>query len=126
MSNMKTKLLLVSVLFAFALSAQEKLNQLDANGKKDGKWIVWLDTDWKLAKDSMSAAYFRYNYFDHGASVYGMGPWGGKNTKMTGTPTSVVKKGNAKMLDGEYKWYNSKGELRSTHVLKNGWYVSFK
>ena len=30
------------------------------------------------------------------------------------------------MLDGEYSWYNSKGKLVCTHVLKNGWYVSFK
>ncbi len=101
----------------------EKLNQLDANGKKDGKWIVWLDKDWKLAKDSMSATYFRYNYFDHGHNIYAMGPWGGALESVQNT---TVKKGNALLLDGTYKWYNSKGKLVCEHILKDGWYVSFK
>lgn len=123
---MKKLLLLTCILFSLSLFSQEGINQLDANGKKHGKWIVWLDTDWKLAKDSMSAAYYRYNYFDHGASVYGMGSWGGKNFKMEGTPNKIVKKGNAKQLDGLYKWYNGKGQLVCEHILKDGWYVSFK
>lgn len=123
---MKTKILLFCVLFSFSLFSQESLNQLDANGKKHGVWMVWLDTNWKLAKDSTSAAYYRYNYFDHGASVYGMGPWGGKNWKMEGIPNKTVKKGNAKQLDGVYKWFNSKGQLVCEHILKDGWYVSFK
>jgi hypothetical protein len=117
-------ILLFTLLIGFSnLSAQEPVNQYDSNGKKHGTWIVWLDKDWKLAKDSMSAVYFRYNYFDHGKSVYGMGPWGGKLEAKT---NSLVKKGNALMLDGEYSWYNAKGKLVCTHVLKNGWYVSFK
>lgn len=123
---MKKVILLTFILFSFSLFSQEGINQLDANGKKHGKWIVWLDTDWKLAKDSMSAAYYRYNYFNHGANIYAMGPWGGKNTKLEGVPNSVVKKGNAKQLDGTYKWFNSKGQLVSEHILKDGWYVSFK
>jgi hypothetical protein len=123
---MKTKALIVCLFLTFSLFAQKQINQHDANGKKHGVWIVWLDTDWKLAKDSMSAAYYRFNYFDRGASVYGMGPWGGKNTKLEGIPNKIVKKGNAKQLDGVYKWYNSKGQLICEHVLKDGWYVSFK
>src|SRR5437762_858049 len=70
--------------------------------------------------------FYSITYFNHGANIYAMGPWGGKNTKLEGLPNSTVKKGNAKLLDGEYKWYNGKGGLRSVHVLKNGWYVSFK
>jgi hypothetical protein len=106
-------------------SQNEFLNQFDSNGKKHGKWIVWLDKNWKLAKDSMSADYFRYNYFNHGNSCNPMGPWGGKGNRLEGQ-ANPVKKGNAVMLSGEYKWYNSKGELISEHVLKDGWYVSFK
>jgi len=123
---MKKTFLITCLLFTLSVFSQEPINQRDAAGKKHGVWIVWLDTDWKLAKDSTSAAYYRYNYFNHGANIYAMGPWGGKNTKMEGIPNSVVKKGNAKRLDGVYKWYNSKGQLVSEHVLKDGWYVSFK
>jgi hypothetical protein len=119
---MKAILSLVFVLFTLSLSSQETTNQLE-NGKKQGKWIVWLDKDWKLAKDSISAVYFRYNYYNHGESCNPMGPWGGK---LEAKANSSVKKGNAVLLDGDYKWYNSKGQLVCEHVLKNGWYVSFK
>ena len=121
---MKTVLFFVMLCFTVMVYSQnEPLNQSDANGKKHGTWIVWLDKDWKLAKDSMSAVYFRYNYFIHGESMYAMGPWGGK---LEAKPGSMVKKGNAMLLDGEYNWYNSKGKLVCTHVLKDGWYLSFK
>lgn len=106
-----------------AFSQTGSWNQYDANGKKHGKWIVWLDKNWHLAKDSANAVYFRYNYFNHGANVYAMGPWGGR---LEARSNSSVKKGNAVILDGEYKWYNSKGQLVCEHVLKEGWYVSFK
>ena len=95
---MKKLLLLVFVLFSISVFSQEQINQLDATGKKHGKWIVWLDKDWKKAKDSTSAVYFRYNYFNHGANIYAMGPWGGK---LEAKPNSNIKRGNAVMLDGE-------------------------
>lgn len=123
---MKKLFLFICLSFSISVFSQEQINQRDANGKKHGVWIVWLDSDWKLAKDSTSAIYCRYNYFEHGANIYCMGPWGGKNTRLEGIPNSTIKKGNAKLLDGVYKWYNSKGQLVSEHVLKNGWYVSFK
>ena len=116
----------VMCVYGMTYSQSEPLNQLDSDGKKHGTWIVWLDKDWKLAKDSMSAVYFRYNYFDHGHSVYAMGSWGGKGNKLEVNTEIDSKKGNANMLDGIYKWYNSKGQLRSEHILKNGNYVSFR
>ena len=60
---MKKIFLLAAVLLTCSLFSQEKLNQRDAEGKKHGIWIVWLNTDWKLAKDSMSAAYYRLQLF---------------------------------------------------------------
>ena len=123
---MKNKFKLIVVLFAInfvVVSQTEKLNQRDANGKKDGVWIVWLDKDWKLAKDSNVAVYFRYNYFINGRSMYPMGPCGGK---LEINSNSNVKKGNALRLDGEYKHYHKNGKVRFIHVLKDGWYVSYK
>jgi hypothetical protein len=120
---MKAILSLVFVLFTLSLFSQETINQFDANGKKHGKWIVWLDKDWHLAKDSMSAVYFRYNYFINGRSMYPMGPMGGK---FEANPNSKVKKGNALLLDGEYKWFYKNGNVRFVNVLKDGWYISYK
>lgn len=120
---MKTNLLFFCALFTFALFSQEKVNQFDTNGKKHGAWIVYLDKDWHLAKDSMSAVYYRYNYFINGRSMYPMGPEG---SKVEAHPNSTIKKGNALKLDGEYKWFDKNGRLRRVHVLKDGWYVSYK
>lgn len=120
---MKKIYLLTCFFLTYSLFCQETLNQRDANGKKNGTWIVWLDKDWKLANDSMSAVYYRYNYFINGRSMYPMGPEG---VKMESNSNSTFKKGNALKLDGEYKWFDMNGKLRRIHVLKDGWYVSYK
>lgn len=121
------KLFFLSValcLSLFAVSQSEKLNQLDDKGKKHGKWIIYLDNNWDKLKDSSKAVYFRYNYYDHGTSLYPMGPCGKKGWKLEViTPPGSTP---GKFLNGEYKWYDTKGKLTSVHVLKNGEYVSCK
>lgn len=119
-------LLLFSSITLLFYGQTEKLNQFDANGKKDGKWIVWLDKDWKLAKDSMAAVYFRYNYWDHGNNLYPMGSFGGSYKLQIVSENSKIKKGNAKLLDGEYKWVNEKGHMFADHILKEGVYLEWK
>lgn len=113
-------LLLLSV---FSFSQNEKLNQVDEKGKKHGKWIVYLDNNWYKVKDSAKAVFYRYNYFDHGTSLYPMGPCGKKGWKLE----SATEPGTSpKLLSGTYKWYNKEGKLSSEHILKNGEYVSCK
>ena len=121
-----TSLLLFCLITVFCYSQTEKLNQFDDQGKKEGKWIVWLDKDWKLAKDSMAAVYFRYNYWSNGNTHYPMGPFGGRYKLQIVSENSQVKKGNAKLLDGEYKWVNDKGHMFAHHVLKDGFYLWWK
>ena len=120
------KLLFLSlalVLSAFAFAQTEKLNQLDEKGKKHGKWIIYLDNNWFKLKDSTKAVYYRYNYYDHGTSLYPMGPCGKKGWRLEVTQGAGAP---SKFLNGEYKWYNKEGKLSSTHVLKNGEYVMCK
>lgn len=109
--------LLIASVICFGQSG--KLNQLDGNGKRDGKWILYLDKDWRKVDDSTKARYMRFTYYEHGTNIYPMGPCGGKNYKLE----SAVK---SKLLDGEHKWYDGKGRLSSVHVFKNGDYVSCK
>ncbi len=61
--------------------------------------------------------------FDHGVSIYPMGPCGGKNYKLE---VKSDGKNTSKFLSGEYKWYDSKGRLSSIHILENGEYISCK
>jgi len=105
---------------------QELLNQFDQNGKKDGKWIVYLsEKTWKEVKDSSKAGFYRYTYYDHGVNIYPMGAGGGMNWKCEATPGNAQQKGRLKLLDGEYKWKDKKGRVRFIHILKNGEYVSY-
>lgn len=116
---MKTKSIFTVLLLTFTTFLFGQINQLDAQGKKDGKWTVYLDKDWKKVDDSSKALYKRYTYFDHGANIYPMGPCGGKGYKLEGDTKN-------KTLNGEYKWYDAKGKLSSVHVFKDGEYLSCK
>ncbi len=121
---MKKLFLLVALFFSVLSIAQsEKLNQLDDKGKRHGKWKIYLDDNWAKVKDSTKAVFYRYNYYDHGVSLYPMGPCGRKGWKLEST---VAPGTPAKMLNGIYKWYTKDGKLNSEHVLKNGEYVSCK
>jgi len=116
---MKTKPILLILLLTLTTFIFSQTNQFDANGKKDGKWTIYLDKDWKSVDDSTKALFCRYTYFDHGTNVYPMGPCGGKNYKLESNSKN-------KVLDGEYKWYDTKGKLSSIHIFKNGEYISCK
>ncbi len=118
---MKTRsiTILLLTLTTFIFGQTNSLNQIDSNGKKDGKWKVYLDKDWRKVDDSTKALFYRYTFFDHGTNIYPMGECGGKNYKL-----EQISK--TKILDGEYKWFDGKGNLSSVHIFKNGEYVSCK
>lgn len=123
---MKTITALFFLFYAsFSFSQTEQLNQFDASHKKDGKWIVYLDKKWGQVKDSSEASYYRYTYYDHGRDIYPMGPCGKNNWKLESTENST-QTGKLKLLDGEYKWFDQKGRIFSSHILKNGEYISCK
>jgi hypothetical protein len=123
---MKTLLLLFTFLLSQLASAQsEKINQLDSAGKRHGKWLRYLDQNWKTTDDSSKAAYVRYTFYDHGINLYPMGACGKKGWKLE-APENPDKSSGIKMLDGEYKWYNEKGKLIFYHVFSKGEYVSYK
>ncbi len=103
------------------------INQIDSNGKKDGKWVVYLDNNWKKLKDSVNAVYYRYTYYDHGVNIYPMGASGGKKFKLD--PSFVQGSSSTSgliLLDGEYKWYKKNGKISSIHIFKNGEYIMCK
>lgn len=117
---MKNIFALSFVLFSFFFFAQEKINQYDFNKRRTGKWLIYLDKDWKRTDDSTKATYCRYTWYHDGMNIYPMGPCGKEGYKLE------VPAGNAqtKLLDGEYKWLDAKGKISSIHVFKKGVYVS--
>lgn len=113
------KTVLAIIFASFTILSFGQLNQYDSTNRKNGKWIVYWDENWKEVKDSSKAKYTRYTLYNNGKETYSMGPCGRKGWKLEGN-TSV------KMLDGTYKWYDDKGRLSSEHVFKNGEYLDCK
>jgi hypothetical protein len=124
---MKTKfiLFLFFCLTGFTYGQQISLNQLDSAGKKDGKWIVYLDDTWKEVKDSSDAKYCRYTYYEHGINLYPMGTCGRKGWILA-VPAGSSRVGKLTLLDGEYEWHDKKGRLSSAHSFTKGEYVFCK
>ena len=122
---MKTLILFSSILLGYSISFSqtESINQYDSTKKKDGKWILYLDANGDKAKDSTSAVYWRYTYYDHGTHIYPMGGFIAKNGKIESSHSKLDVK--IEKLDGEYKCYES-GKLKYIHIFKEGEYVSYK
>lgn len=116
---MINKSILTVVLFSITTLCISQTNQLDSDGRKNGKYTIYLDKNWRKTKDSTKAIFYRYTYFIHGTNIYPNAYGGLKNYKLEGDTTN-------KILNGEYKWYDGDGKLRSVHVLINGEYVSCK
>ena len=109
----------------FSFSQTETLNQLNENGKKDGKWILYLDKNGNALADSIKAKYWRYTYYDNGIHIYPMGAFIEKGDKII--PSKVADSTQSiQMLDGEYTCAKKNGRVKFIHEFKNGEYVSYK
>lgn len=126
------KAIILSILFvscstSILFGQTELLNQFDSNGLKHGKWIVYLDADWNKVADSSTACYYRYAMFIHGGNLYPMARCGRKGYKLMENGIEIkCEVGKPKLLNGEYKWFDNKGRISSTHILENGIYKSYK
>jgi hypothetical protein len=110
--------LLVCITGITTAHSQTTLNQRDTNGKKDGKWIIYLDEKWKPVNDSSHAYYSRYTYYDHGVDIYPIGR--GKNSfRITAGKINTIK-GKPLLLNDDYRWADKEGTTRSTNSYKNG------
>jgi hypothetical protein len=122
---MRTIITFLLICLSLASQGQEGINQLDSLGKKHGTWIIYLNDQWKAAKDTSAATYYRYTWYDHGVNVYPMGAGGEKGWTLV-SPEGSTQTGKMKMLDGEYKWLDEKGRVRFVHYLNKGKYVWYK
>ncbi|MGZ4035339.1 MAG: hypothetical protein ACXVPU_01745 [Bacteroidia bacterium] len=119
---MKTiaSLLFFFVLTLFSYSQTEALNKLDSNGKKDGKWILYYNTYWKVVKDSSKASYYSYTYYDHGTQLFTTATWGDKNGRLEDSLSGPQQNRKLKLLDGKYTWFDKNGKILSSHYFNKG------
>lgn len=123
---MKTRIFTFYFIIGIILSSAGQttsINQYNSDHKKQGKWIVYWDDNWKEVNDSSKASFYRYTFFDNGENIYPMGPCGKKGWKLETTNKSESKPA---LVDGEYKWKDKNGKLSSTHVFLKGEYQECK
>jgi hypothetical protein len=106
-------------------SQNVRLNQLDSSGKKDGKWVIYLNMNWKSVKDSSNASFYRYAYYYKGINIDQMG-WCRKKWKVIHSGGNNSQVGRIKALDGEYTWMDNKGKTMCIANFNNGECLSFK
>jgi hypothetical protein len=97
-----------------------KLNQFDANGKKDSLWKDYLDENWHVVKDSTKAKYYHYAFYFHGRWVVGKS--GFKHWKLHCNGDSTSKNKSLVALNGEYIWTSKKGTVIRCYFMK-GQYI---
>jgi hypothetical protein len=105
----------------YSFAQDTTLNRFNTSGQKHGKWLVYLDNNWKEVSDSSQAVYRRFTIYDNGFNIFPMGPSGKKGWKLR--PETA---GNSGLLNGEYSWVKPNGEVNSTHSFTDGQYNDCK
>lgn len=106
------------------ISQTVSMNQLDSIGRKDGKWTVYYNSKGKEVSDSAQAIYYRYTWYEHGKNIQEF-DWAGKGDNVIASDSSRQNDA-AKVLHGEYKITDKKGNIKSIHVFDEGEYVSYR
>jgi hypothetical protein len=105
----------------------DTLNQLDANGKKTGWCVAYMDQDLRVLKDSSGASFCMYNYYRNDIWLYRFGEGYGTKKSPVIFPTSEpLKLGNYTLLDGKYITNYKNGNLRSELTMVKGYMTGFK
>src|SRR5687767_5113357 len=85
--------------FSVLFGQVESINQYDSTGKKNGKWILYLDGTGKSKADSTNYTYYRYTFYSHGTHLHPMGGLIEKGGRIEKDST-VAPNSNPKLLDG--------------------------
>jgi hypothetical protein len=100
-------------LFVINVFGQPAIRSLNKNGKRQGKWPVYLDNKWRSVKDTVNPTFIAYDKYVNGRSYCALiGKY-----KM---PFRYETTASGKLLNGEYKWYDKKNRLKAVYVFENG------
>lgn len=124
---MKRSIYILIILFVPLLSfaqnqtAGEKINMPDSNGKKQGKYLEYIDRNWHTTGNIRDAYYSRYSYYNHGTPLTIPANTYTNSDKLTIDGKDAVNtKGEPKLLNGRYCWYDKKGALKDILTYKDG------
>lgn len=104
--------------FAKAQSLPVRDNHVDLNGKKQGDWIYYYDTDWNILKDSTGSQFYRFLHY--------------KNSNPSGRVRDYYADGRIQMLvdsiinedpekyEGNLSLYSEEGNITLVEYYTNG------
>jgi hypothetical protein len=115
--------MLLMLCFGGAFAQTASLNGFDAKGKKDGRWIMYMNYHGGKEKDSTKAVYKRYTTYKHGVDLYPIITLSEIKGRIETTGVKPTP-GKPVLLDGEYITYDAKGRLGIAHTFNKGEYVS--
>ncbi|MEN9999752.1 MAG: hypothetical protein RI922_2742 [Bacteroidota bacterium] len=125
---MKFKILsFLALLFICQLSKAQSdtLNRFDANNKKIGWWIVYLDCFLAISDDGNRINYYMFSYFDGKFNYFNIGKIGTKRNPVI-RPASHKISSQTQPLDGEYKANFSNGQTRFVVNAQKGILKEYK
>lgn len=98
----------------------DSINQINADGKKNGYWMVYLDT-FMQETDSADAYFYGYDLYDNGEIVYCYSRRGEAWRKRCTLEYSGVlpEKGKPVLINGTLKFFEN-GRLVSLEIYKDG------
>lgn len=102
-----------------SIAQNDTLNKFTPKGKKTGYWKVLLNNNVDPVDSLKDACFFGIELWDNGESVFTHYKKKGPNSKMKYDGV-MPEKGNPKLIDGTFKWFNSKGFLETEETYKDG------
>jgi len=113
--NVRILLIFTLLISQSSFSQTDTLNRFDGNNKKTGWWVVYLDKDLAITKDTSKAVFFKYSFFQGKFDYFNMGKIGTKKNPVI-QPASNLTGKKIQALDGEYRLnYN---DLQPRFILK--------
>lgn len=85
-------------------------NQTDANQKRQGDWVIWMDAKWQPTNDSSSAMYYRRISYKDDKPVGSVSDYYRNGTKQY--EGLIIQDRPEDILDGIQTWYYPSGEKR--------------
>ena len=112
---MKYVYISILLIYCFVVFGQPSaLNQFNGSGKRQGKWLIYIDKNWKEVKDTNLYVYKFYDEYLNGKPLIGIGKI--KHNERLEEPTE----NEDKFLNGEYKWIKKNNTLLEKHFFRNG------
>src|SRR6218665_1185890 len=114
-----TTILMISM---FLCAAQtDTLNQFNANGKKQGYWLCYLNNKFKPT-DSIKGIYVGFDLYDDGKNLTRIGKRRDlhRHRIVDSITSSGIKFGRFTLLDGEILFYNKKNLLAAGEIYSQG------